>query len=62
MSISANQSGRVFGCGTIPLILTVTAGVLISKDADEYLLELQFDEASRDRADLRPILPLTLRW
>jgi len=39
-----------------------TAGVLVSKDADEYLLELQFDEASRGSADLRPVLPLTLRW
>ena len=38
------------------------AGLLASKDADEYLLELQFDEASRGRADLRPVLPLTLRW
>jgi len=38
------------------------AGVLAFRDSDEYLLELQFDEATRGHADLRPVLPLTLRW
>ena len=38
------------------------AGLVAFHDADYYLLELRFDDASRGRADLRPALPLTLRW
>jgi hypothetical protein len=38
------------------------AGLVEFHDADEYLLELRFDEANRGLADLRPSLPLTLRW
>jgi hypothetical protein len=38
------------------------AGVVAFHDADDCLLELQFDDASSGRADLRPALPLTLRW
>jgi hypothetical protein len=38
------------------------AGLLTFRDADDYLLELQFEEANRDHADLRPDLPLILRW
>jgi Glyoxalase-like domain len=38
------------------------AGLMVFRDADDYLLELRFDDASRGRADLRPSLPLTLRW
>jgi hypothetical protein len=37
-------------------------GVMAFKDAAEYLLELQFDEARCGHADLRPVLPLILRW
>ena len=38
------------------------AGLVVFHDADGYLLELRFDDASRGSADLRPALPLTLRW
>jgi Glyoxalase-like domain len=38
------------------------AGLLVFHDAEDYLLELQFDDADRGRADLRPSLPLALRW
>jgi hypothetical protein len=38
------------------------AGLVAFHDADAYLLELRFDDASRGRADIRPALPLTLRW
>jgi hypothetical protein len=38
------------------------AGLVTFHDAEEYLLELRFDDAGRGRADLRPALPLTLRW
>jgi hypothetical protein len=38
------------------------AGLVDFHDSDEYGLELRFDEAVRDRADLRPALPLVLRW
>jgi Glyoxalase-like domain len=38
------------------------AGLMAFHDADDYLLELRFDDGSRGRADLRPALPLTLRW
>jgi hypothetical protein len=38
------------------------AGLVAFHDADDYLLELRFDDANSGRADLRPALPLTLRW
>jgi hypothetical protein len=38
------------------------AGLMVLLDADEYLMELSFDEASLGSADLRPMLPLALRW
>jgi hypothetical protein len=38
------------------------AGIASFKDADEYRLELRFDEANRGASDLRPELPLVLRW
>jgi hypothetical protein len=38
------------------------AGLVAFHDADGYLLELRFDDASSGSADLRPALPLTLRW
>jgi hypothetical protein len=38
------------------------AGLVEFYDADHYLLELRFDDASKGRADLRPTLPLVLRW
>jgi hypothetical protein len=37
-------------------------GLLAFHDADHYLLELRFDEGGKGRADLRPTLPLLLRW
>jgi hypothetical protein len=51
------------GGSTSPAIRALQLTRLIAVyDADEYLLELRFDEASRGTADLRPELPLTLRW
>lgn len=38
------------------------AGLVTFHDADDPLLELRFDDAGRGRADLRPVLPLALRW
>jgi Glyoxalase-like domain len=38
------------------------AGLVAFRDADDYLLELRFDEAIRGGADLRPALPLILEW
>jgi hypothetical protein len=38
------------------------AGLVVFRDADEYLMELRFDGGNRGSADLRPALPLTLRW
>jgi hypothetical protein len=38
------------------------AGLVAFHDADDYLLELRFDDASRGCVDLRPALPLRLRW
>jgi hypothetical protein len=38
------------------------AGLVVFRDAAEYLMELRFDEPSRGSADLRPMLPLALRW
>jgi len=38
------------------------AGLVAFHDADDYLLELRFDDESRGSADLRPALPLVLRW
>ena len=38
------------------------AGLVAFYDADEYLLELRFDDAHTGRADIRPTLPLVLRW
>jgi hypothetical protein len=32
------------------------------RDGDDFLMELDFDEARGGSADLRPALPLTLRW
>jgi len=37
-------------------------GLVAFRDTDEYLLELGFDSADRGSADLRPPLPLVLRW
>jgi hypothetical protein len=38
------------------------AGLVAFHDSDEYLLELRFGDAHRDAADIRPALPLVLRW
>jgi hypothetical protein len=38
------------------------AGLVVFRDADEYLLELQLDAGARGRADLRPVLSLAIRW
>jgi hypothetical protein len=38
------------------------AGLVTFHDADDYLLELRFEGAGTGRAELRPALPLTLRW
>jgi hypothetical protein len=53
---------RPAGGGSEAASALQTAGLVAFHDANDYLLELQFDEASRGRADLRPALPLTLRW
>ena len=51
-------AGPGFGAGkALPATDT-----LVLRDADDYLMELRFDEPSRGIADLRPTLPLTLRW
>jgi Glyoxalase-like domain len=39
-----------------------TAGIATFRDADEYLLELRFDDAIRGTSDVRPTLPLVLKW
>ena len=38
------------------------AGIASFQDADQYLLELRFDDAKRGTSDLRPDLPLVLKW
>lgn len=38
------------------------AGLVAFRDGDDFLMELDFDDARRGSADLRPALPLTLRW
>ena len=38
------------------------AGIASFRSADEHLLELRFDEANRGTSDLRPGLPLVLKW
>jgi hypothetical protein len=49
--------------GHSPIAAAVEAGGIASfRDADQYLLELQFDDAKRGTSDLRPELPLVLKW
>lgn len=38
------------------------AGIVSFRDAHQYLLELRFADASRGTSDLRPELPLVLKW
>jgi hypothetical protein len=38
------------------------AGVIALRRADQHLMELRFHDGNRGSADLRPILPLILRW
>lgn len=38
------------------------AGLVTFLDADDYRLELRFDQGTRGSADLGPALPLALRW
>jgi hypothetical protein len=38
------------------------AGLVAFRDADHYLLEMRFGEGAIGEADLRPALPVRLRW
>lgn len=40
----------------------VSAGLIRVTNQPEYNLDLTFDHGAAHRADLRPLLPLTLRW
>ena len=54
---------RPAGPGSEAVSALEAAGVMALRDADEYLMELSFDDANRGgRADLRPAIPSTLRW
>jgi len=44
------------------LAALVSAGLIRVKRQPEYSLELTFDHGATQRADFRPLLPLTLRW
>jgi hypothetical protein len=49
--------------GHSPIAAAVeAAGIASFRDADQYLLELRFADASRGASDLRPELPLVLKW